>query len=73
MRAGVEVERVDHDGEFRLVVDGEELIADQLLVAAGRDPNLSDVGLETVGLDPDASSVDIDERMRAGESALGGG
>ena len=41
--------------------------ADQLLVAAGRRPNLADIGLETVGLDPDARSVEIDERMRAGE------
>ncbi|MGZ4450399.1 MAG: dihydrolipoyl dehydrogenase family protein [Nocardioides sp.] len=51
----------DSDGE------GERLVADQLLVAAGRTPNLDDVGLETVGLDPTAPTVEVDERMRAGE------
>ena len=40
---------------------------DQLLVAAGRSPNLADVGLETVGLDPEADAVEIDGHMRAGE------
>jgi pyruvate/2-oxoglutarate dehydrogenase complex dihydrolipoamide dehydrogenase (E3) component len=67
VRAGVEVERVDHDGEFHLRLDGGELTSDQLLVAAGRSPNLADIGLETVGLDPDADTVEIDDRMRAGE------
>jgi pyruvate/2-oxoglutarate dehydrogenase complex dihydrolipoamide dehydrogenase (E3) component len=67
VRTGVEIERVDHEGQFRLVVDGDELTSDQLLVAAGRDPHLADIGLETVGLDPDGDTVEIDERMRAGE------
>ena len=37
------------------------------------EPNLPDLGLETVGLDPSAHSIDVDERMRAGEGlwALG--
>lgn len=67
VRVGVEIERVDHDGEFRLVVDRETLTSDGLLVAAGRSPNLTDVGLDTVGLDPSADSVEVDDRMRAGE------
>ena len=45
----------------------EVLVVDQLLVAAGRSNNLADVGLETVGLDPEAHSVDVDDRSRAGE------
>ena len=44
-----------------------ELGSDRLLVAAGRRPNLADLGLEAVGLDPLARSVDTDARMRAGE------
>jgi pyruvate/2-oxoglutarate dehydrogenase complex dihydrolipoamide dehydrogenase (E3) component len=67
VRAGVEIERVDHEGEFHVHVGGQVLDADQLLVATGRSPNLTDVGLETVGLDPGADSVEIDGHMRAGE------
>ena len=67
VRTGVRIDRVEHDGVFRVVVDGEALEAEQLLVAAGRRPNLADVGLDTVGLDPDAKLVQTDERMRAGE------
>jgi pyruvate/2-oxoglutarate dehydrogenase complex dihydrolipoamide dehydrogenase (E3) component len=43
---------------------GTTLTAEKLLVAAGRRPNLSDIGLETVDLDPHARTVDIDEHMR---------
>ncbi len=67
VRAGVEIERVDHDGEFHVRVGGEVLDSDALLVVAGRRNNLTEVGLETVGLDPEADTIEIDERMRAGE------
>lgn len=67
VRAGVDIERVSYDGQFRLVIDGADLLADQLLVAAGRANNLADVGLESVGLDPEADSVEVDDRSRAGE------
>ncbi len=59
------------DGSFALTIDagdsGYAVVADKLLVAAGRTPNLDDLGLETVGLDPAARTVDVDERLRAGE------
>jgi len=67
---GVRIEEVScSEGTFHVAVtdsDGgsEELVADQVLVAAGRRPNLDDVGLETVGLDPDARGLEVDERMR---------
>ncbi|MEQ7847405.1 dihydrolipoyl dehydrogenase family protein [Nocardioides kribbensis] len=68
---GVETTSVSYaDGAFTLVLDGEEgerLVADKLLVAAGRTPNLDDLGLETVGLDPTARTVEVDERLRAGD------
>ncbi len=67
VRTGVEIQRVDHDGEFHVLVDGETLDADQLLLAAGRTNNIDDIGLETVGLDPGADTVEVDEHMRAGE------
>jgi pyruvate/2-oxoglutarate dehydrogenase complex dihydrolipoamide dehydrogenase (E3) component len=67
VRTGVEVERVDHDGEFRVRVDGETLTSDALLVAAGRSYNIADIGLETVGLDPEADALEVDDRMRAAD------
>lgn len=68
VRTGVRIDRVDHahDG-FHVAVDGAELVVEQLLVAAGRSPNLPDLGLETVGLDPAARTVPTDERCRVGE------
>ncbi|WP_030485425.1 dihydrolipoyl dehydrogenase family protein [Nocardioides aequoreus] len=65
---GAELKRVTYDdGRFTLQVDDQELDVEQLLVAAGRTPNLDDLGLETVGLDPGARAVEVDERMRAGD------
>jgi pyruvate/2-oxoglutarate dehydrogenase complex dihydrolipoamide dehydrogenase (E3) component len=68
VRTGVSVDRVAHEaGRFLLDVDGGRLEVERLLVAAGRSPNIGDVGLETVGLDPEADAVEVDERCRAGE------
>jgi pyruvate/2-oxoglutarate dehydrogenase complex dihydrolipoamide dehydrogenase (E3) component len=65
---GAKVDSVTHaDGSFTLAVDGQQVTAEKLLVAAGRRSNLTGLGLETVGLDPDAKFLDTDERMRAGE------
>jgi pyruvate/2-oxoglutarate dehydrogenase complex dihydrolipoamide dehydrogenase (E3) component len=41
------------------------LNAARVLCAAGRVPNLRDIGLDTVGLDPSARTLTIDEHMRA--------
>ncbi|MDQ2749463.1 MAG: NAD(P)/FAD-dependent oxidoreductase [Actinomycetota bacterium] len=46
------------------LADGSTASAEKLLVAAGRRPNLGDIGLETVGLDPNARSLTIDEHMQ---------
>jgi len=67
VRTGVEIRRVDHDGRFRIATDGGDLDPEALLVATGRRPNLDDLGLHTVGLDPSAGHLATDERMRAGE------
>lgn len=57
--------RVDHaDGAFTITVNDETITVDKLLVAAGRTPNLDDLGLETVGLDPAARTVPVDEHLR---------
>jgi pyruvate/2-oxoglutarate dehydrogenase complex dihydrolipoamide dehydrogenase (E3) component len=71
--AGASIGSVSHaDGRFAVSLTDAggtslDLASDRLLVAAGRRPNLADVGLDTVGLDPQARSVDTDARMRAGE------
>ncbi|QBR91361.1 dihydrolipoyl dehydrogenase family protein [Nocardioides euryhalodurans] len=67
VETGITIERVEHDGGFTITTDRGEIEADQLLVAAGRRLNLHGLGLDTVGLDPEARSVPTDERMRAGE------
>ncbi len=65
---GVQVGGVRYDeGRFSVDTGDQTLHADKLLVAAGRRPNLPDLGLETVGLDPEVKALDVDERMRAAE------
>jgi pyruvate/2-oxoglutarate dehydrogenase complex dihydrolipoamide dehydrogenase (E3) component len=44
--------------------DGSRLGADEILVAIGRRPNLYDIGLETVGLEP-KGPIEVDASMRA--------
>jgi pyruvate/2-oxoglutarate dehydrogenase complex dihydrolipoamide dehydrogenase (E3) component len=71
--AGASIGSVQHaDGRFTVALTDAggtalELTSDRLLVAAGRRPNIADLGLETVGLDPQARSVHTDSRMRAGD------
>jgi pyruvate/2-oxoglutarate dehydrogenase complex dihydrolipoamide dehydrogenase (E3) component len=47
--------------------DGRELRGDRLLVAAGRHPRVHDVGLETVGIDPDPRGVPVDDRCHVAD------
>ena len=63
---GVGVDRVARggDGVEVFLADGAVATGERVLVAAGRKPNLSDIGLDTVGLDPAARSLDVDEHMR---------
>jgi pyruvate/2-oxoglutarate dehydrogenase complex dihydrolipoamide dehydrogenase (E3) component len=63
---GAEIASVAYaDGRFTLDLGDQELSADKLLVAAGRRNNLHGLGLEHVGLDPEARVLETDERMRA--------
>lgn len=62
---GAEIASVSHDGTgFTVAVDGEQITAERLLVAAGRDTGLPDLGLDSVGLDPDGKFLDTDGMMR---------
>src|SRR3954451_3068834 len=47
--------------------DGHELRGDRLLVATGRRPRVRGIGLETVGVEPDAHGVPVDAHVRAAE------
>ncbi|OEJ98199.1 pyridine nucleotide-disulfide oxidoreductase [Streptomyces thermolilacinus SPC6] len=69
VRAGSRAVGVRHEaGTFRLTLDGgEELTARHLLVATGRRAALSGLGVEHIGLDPDAKALDVDGRMRAAD------
>ena len=46
------------------LADGRTIVADEILVAVGRRPATSDVGLETVGLTP-GRPVEVDDSLRA--------
>ncbi|HEX6338701.1 MAG TPA: NAD(P)/FAD-dependent oxidoreductase, partial [Jiangellaceae bacterium] len=60
---------VRYDGEQFTVAggDGLELTGEKLLVAVGRRAELAGLGLHTVGLDPHADAIKVDEHMRAGD------
>ena len=65
---GAAAARVTYDDGFVIALDdGRELAAERLLVSVGRRPSLGPIGVASVGLDPKALSVPVDERMRAGE------
>ncbi|MEV6106616.1 NAD(P)/FAD-dependent oxidoreductase [Streptomyces sp. NPDC051940] len=66
VRTGARVSGVAHDdGGFHLTLEGQEspLTAERLLVATGRRPALADLGLETVGLDPQARFLPTDGQL----------
>jgi dihydrolipoamide dehydrogenase len=59
------VRREGTDGPVHATTStGQELVADEVLVAAGRRPSTADLGLETVGLTP-GRFIDVDDRLRA--------
>ena len=65
---GARAQQVSHDGDgFAVNLGDRTLVAERLLVCAGRHNNLTDLGLEHVGLDPDARVLDPDERMRVAD------
>ena len=47
--------------------DGSEVRGEKLLVATGRRPRVKGIGLETVGVEPDAHGVPVDAHLKAAE------
>lgn len=68
VHTGVAASRVSHDGRsFTVSTASGHLQADELLVATGRRADLSDLGLDTVGIDPSRTWLRVDDRQRAGD------
>ena len=65
---GVTISSVSYDdGQFAVTLGEQVVTAEKLLVAAGRRTNLTNIGLETVGLDPSERTLETDARLRAAE------
>jgi pyruvate/2-oxoglutarate dehydrogenase complex dihydrolipoamide dehydrogenase (E3) component len=63
----VEIRSVSHeDGEFSIATDRTEPVTgEQTLVATGRRPDLSAIGVGSIGIDESARAIPVDGRMRA--------
>ena len=60
------IERVERNADGLVHVSlngGKTILADEILVAAGREPKTHDLGLETIGLKP-GSWLDVDDSMQ---------
>ncbi|MFY1697172.1 MULTISPECIES: dihydrolipoyl dehydrogenase family protein [unclassified Solwaraspora] len=69
IRLGSRAEWIEHrDDTFAVhLSQGGPESGQRLLVATGRRSDLGDLGLDTVGLDPAARHLPVDERMRVGD------
>lgn len=69
VHTGTRASAVRHDGDqFTISAEAAELQAERLLVAVGRRVDLGPLGVESVGVDAKARAIEVDERMRAGDS-----
>ncbi len=67
LSANATAARRDGDDYVLEIDDGREMRGDRLLVATGRRPRVRGIGLETVGVEPDAHGVPVDMHLRAAE------
>lgn len=67
IREGMGIARVEGDsGALRIVLEGgETLEASHLLVAAGRRANVTELGLESAGVEHDSRGVKVDSSLRS--------
>jgi pyruvate/2-oxoglutarate dehydrogenase complex dihydrolipoamide dehydrogenase (E3) component len=57
-----------HGDGYELELDGGTVLrGDKLLVATGRRPRVTGLGLETVGIEPQGGAVKVDDRLSAGD------
>lgn len=67
VHTGVDVTSVSHDGHFTVAFDGGSVEAERLLVATGRRSTVAELGVDVLGLDPNARGVAVDEHMRVAD------
>ncbi|MGH3302017.1 MAG: dihydrolipoyl dehydrogenase family protein [Streptosporangiaceae bacterium] len=69
LKLGMHVSAARSEGaEYVLQLDGgTDVRGNKLLVATGRRPRVADIGLETVGIQPDPRGIAVDAHLRAGE------
>jgi pyruvate/2-oxoglutarate dehydrogenase complex dihydrolipoamide dehydrogenase (E3) component len=66
VQVGVNITEV-RQGEEGIVVelkDGRTFSAERLLVAAGRRSHIPEIGVDTIGLDPTAKTLEVDDHMQ---------
>jgi pyruvate/2-oxoglutarate dehydrogenase complex dihydrolipoamide dehydrogenase (E3) component len=66
---GAKAVRVSRDSDSVTVdlEDGTSVCGAELLVSVGRHARVADLGVDSVGLDPTARAIEVDERMRAAD------
>ena len=66
VHVGRRAERARKEGDGAVVTldDGEEIPTDVVVAVAGRTPRTEDIGLESVGVEPDKGGIAVDERCR---------
>jgi pyruvate/2-oxoglutarate dehydrogenase complex dihydrolipoamide dehydrogenase (E3) component len=66
VHTSVDIEAVHHDGQQFAITLGstEPVVADQLLVATGRRPDLRALNVASIGVDEDARVMPVDDHMR---------
>jgi pyruvate/2-oxoglutarate dehydrogenase complex dihydrolipoamide dehydrogenase (E3) component len=69
VHTGATITGVRHDATgFTVAVEAlGDVVAERLLIATGRRPDLAGLGVGAVGLDEGARSITVDDRMRAAE------
>jgi pyruvate/2-oxoglutarate dehydrogenase complex dihydrolipoamide dehydrogenase (E3) component len=67
LSANVSAARREGEEYVLEIDDGRELRGEKLLVATGRRPRVKGIGLESVGVEPDAHGVPVDAHLRAAE------
>ena len=69
VHTGATITGVRHDARgFAVAVEGVgDVVAERLLMATGRRPDLAGLGVGAIGLDEDARSITVDDQLRAAE------